>query len=60
MTYDTITIEQRGAADWLTLNRPDALNSINNQMVADLSDYFGRLFHAKDTRVVVMRGAGRA
>jgi enoyl-CoA hydratase/carnithine racemase len=60
MTYDTITIEQRGAADWLTLNRPDALNSINNQMVADLSDYFGRLFHAKNTRVVVMRGAGRA
>lgn len=60
MTYDTITIEQRGAADWLTLNRPDALNSINNQMVADLSDYFGRLFHAKATRVVVMRGAGRA
>ncbi len=60
MTYETISIEQRGAADWLTLNRPDALNSINNQMVADLSDYFGRLFHAKDTRVVVMRGAGRA
>ena len=60
MTYETITIEHRGPADWLTLNRPDALNSINNQMVADLLDYFGRLFHAQHTRVVVMRGAGRA
>ena len=60
MTYETITIEQRGPADWLTFNRPDALNSINNQMVADLSDYFGRLFNAPHTRVVVMRGAGRA
>lgn len=60
MTYETIRIEQRGPVDWLTLNRPDALNSINNQMVADLSDYFGRLFHARDTRIVVMKGAGRA
>lgn len=60
MTYETIRIDQRGPVDWLTLDRPDALNSINNQMVADLSDYFGRLFHAKNTRVVVMKGAGRA
>lgn len=58
--YETLTIEQRGPVDWLTLNRPDALNSINNQMVADLSDYFGRLPHAQGTRIVVMRGAGRA
>ena len=60
MTYETISIEQRGPADWLTLNRPDALNSINNQMVADLSDYFGRLFNNSGTRIVVMKGAGRA
>ncbi|OSZ70540.1 enoyl-CoA hydratase [Sphingomonas sp. IBVSS1] len=60
MTYETILIEKKGAVDWLTLNRPEQLNSINNQMVAELSDYFGRLFHAADTRIVVMKGAGRA
>ena len=60
MTYETITVEQRGAADWVTLNRPDALNSINGPMVADLTDYFGRLFNAPHTRIVVLRGAGRA
>ncbi len=60
MSYETIAVEQRGPVDWLTLNRPEALNSINNQMVAELSDYFGRLFHAKSTRIVVMKGAGRA
>lgn len=60
MTYDTISIGSRGPVDWVTFNRPDALNSINNQMVADLSDYFGRLFHARSTRIVVLRGAGRA
>jgi enoyl-CoA hydratase/carnithine racemase len=59
-TYETILVEKRGDADWLTLNRPDALNAISMQMVHDLSDYFGRLFNDRTTRVVVMRGAGRA
>jgi len=58
--YQTITIEKRGQVDWLTLNRPDALNSINLQMVADLNDYFGKLYNDGSVRVVVMRGAGRA
>ena len=56
MTYETISIEQRGPVDWLTLNRPDTLNSINNQMVADLSDYFGRLFNARPS--LLPRDAG--
>ena len=60
MAYGTITVEKRGRVDWLTLNRPEQLNSINNQMVADLSDYFGKLFNDEETRIVVMRGAGRA
>lgn len=59
-TYETILVEKRGDADWLTLNRPNALNAISMQMVHDLSDYFGRLFNDRTTRVVVMRGAGRA
>jgi len=58
--YETIEIEKRGAVDWLTLNRPEALNSINVQMVTDLRDYFGGLAEDPDTRIVVMRGAGRA
>ena len=58
--YQTIQVEKRGPVDWLTLNRPEALNSISVEMVAELNDYFGRLFHDRDTRIVVMRGAGRA
>ena len=58
--YETITLESKDGADWLTLNRPNDLNSINTQMVRELSDYFGGLYHDADTRVVVMRGAGRA
>ncbi|AYJ85386.1 enoyl-CoA hydratase/isomerase family protein (plasmid) [Sphingomonas paeninsulae] len=59
-TYETITIEKRGQVDWLTLNRPEALNSISIEMVEELNDYFGRLYNDGSVRIVVMRGAGRA
>lgn len=60
MTYRTITVEKRGAADWLTLNRPALFNALSLEMVEELSAYFGGLFNDRETRVVVMRGAGRA
>ncbi len=58
--YETIAVEQRGAVDWLTLNRPESLNAINTPMVTELRDYFGSLHENDSTRIVVMRGAGRA
>ena len=58
--YETIVIEKRGQVDWLTLNRPEALNAITTPMVTELRDYFGGLAEDKETRIVVMRGAGRA
>ncbi len=60
LAYETITIDKRGDADWVTFNRPDALNAISLQMVHDLTDYFERLFNDDRVRVVVLRGAGRA
>lgn len=59
-SYETITVEKRGEADWLTLNRPEAMNAINLTMVGELDDYFGKLYNDGSVRVVVMRGAGRA
>ena len=57
---ETITIEHRGAVDWLTLNRPGSLNAINAKMTEELGGYFDRLFNTPEVRIVVMRGAGRA
>ena len=59
-TYKTIKIDKQGQVDWLTLNRPEALNSIDTPMVTELRDYFESLREDRDTRIVVMRGAGRA
>lgn len=58
--YKTIDVDVRGKVHWLTLNRPDMLNAINTEMAGELADYFGRLYHDRSCRIVVMRGAGRA
>ncbi|MGE4220656.1 MAG: enoyl-CoA hydratase/isomerase family protein, partial [Alphaproteobacteria bacterium] len=57
--YKTLHIEKRGAADWLTLNRPERLNAFNATMIEEMNDYFDRLMTDHSVRVVVMRGAGR-
>jgi enoyl-CoA hydratase/carnithine racemase len=58
--YETIRIDKEGPVDWLTLNRPEALNAINVPMVRELRDYFGSLAEDESVRIVVMRGEGRA
>jgi enoyl-CoA hydratase len=60
MAYETLRVEHDGGVSWLTLNRPEALNALNRAMVDELRDYFGRLPADTATRVVVIRGAGRA
>ncbi|MEQ9528686.1 MAG: enoyl-CoA hydratase/isomerase family protein [Parvibaculaceae bacterium] len=58
--YKTLIVKKEGAVDWLTLNRPDALNAMNPELVDELQDYFGRLYTDHSVRIVVIKGAGRA
>jgi enoyl-CoA hydratase len=58
--YTAITVDRRGAADWVTLNRPERLNTLSHAMVDDLLAYFGSAERAPACRVIVVRGAGRA
>ncbi len=60
MTYKTLIVKKEGAVDWVTLNRPDALNAMNPELVDELQDYFGRLYTDHSVRIVVLKGAGRA
>ncbi|MCC6708948.1 MAG: enoyl-CoA hydratase/isomerase family protein [Gammaproteobacteria bacterium] len=59
MNYTTLLVEKHGAVDWLTLNRPEALNSLSLRMVTELHHYFDSLQNNYEVRVVVIRGAGR-
>lgn len=36
MTYETLIVEQRDAVTLITLNRPQALNALNSQVLSDL------------------------
>ena len=58
--FTTLTLEKRGPVDWLTLNRPAALNALNPTMVSELHGYFTALEQDRAVRVVVLRGAGKA
>jgi enoyl-CoA hydratase/carnithine racemase len=55
-----IRVERKGAVDWLTLNRPERLNTLTGTMVRELCEYFDGLRNDYSARIVVMRGAGRA
>lgn len=57
--YETFTVEKRGQVDWVTLNRPEAFNTITPTMSGELQDYFGKLYTDHKVRAVVLRGAGK-
>jgi enoyl-CoA hydratase len=58
--YDTISVDREGHLTWLTLQRPDALNALNRTLVRELRQFFWELPEDQETRVLVLRGAGRA
>ncbi len=60
MTYETLSIRQDGPVQWLTLNRPEALNALSSTMVTELRQHFAALPDDRATRIVVLRGEGRA
>lgn len=57
--YETLIIRKEGPVDWVTMNRPDALNSLNPKMISELQDYFLKLYTDQSVRIVVLKGAGR-
>jgi enoyl-CoA hydratase len=57
--WQAIRVERRGQVEWVTMNRPERLNALDDTMVGELSSYFGDLATDRDVRVVVLRGAGR-
>ena len=58
--YETLILEQRGQVDWLTLNRPDKLNTLSAVLVDELEAYFSGLCTNQDVRIVVLKANGRA
>ncbi|HTY24041.1 MAG TPA: enoyl-CoA hydratase/isomerase family protein [Desulfomonilaceae bacterium] len=60
MTYNTIKLTRENRVGLLLLNRPEVMNSINDQMRAELTEAFGVLATDPETLVVVISGVGTA
>ncbi|MGE5415815.1 MAG: enoyl-CoA hydratase/isomerase family protein [Acidobacteriota bacterium] len=57
--YETLKIEMTDSKIMiLTLNRPERLNSVTYKMLGELEDLWGKLRHDRETRVVILQGAG--
>lgn len=60
MSGETVLLERRGPAAWLTLNRPEKLNAMNGEMVNELRARLLEVENDETVKVVVVTGAGRA
>jgi 2-(1,2-epoxy-1,2-dihydrophenyl)acetyl-CoA isomerase len=58
--YSTLRFEVRGNLAHLTLNRPEAANAMNAEMVRELEDCIARCEDDHAVRAVLMTGAGKA
>ncbi len=56
--FETLIYEKEGAIAYVTLNRPQFLNSYNMQMRDDLSEVLGAIRDDDEVRVVLLQGAG--
>jgi enoyl-CoA hydratase/carnithine racemase len=54
----SVEVERRGAVGWITLNRPAAINAINDSMRQQLPSSLVELDGDDSVRVIVLRGAG--
>jgi enoyl-CoA hydratase/carnithine racemase len=59
-TNETLLVERRDGAMWVTLNRPERLNAISPKLADEFADVIASLHDDRTTRVLVLTGAGRA
>lgn len=57
---DVLLRENQGAIEILTLNRPEQLNALSEALLEALQMAFDAIAAEEATRVVILRGAGRA
>lgn len=57
-SYATLEPEMRDHVLVLHLNRPDALNALNNRMFDDLDEFFSEDYHLFPAKVIIITGRG--
>jgi enoyl-CoA hydratase/carnithine racemase len=55
---EPVLLERRGQAMWITLNRPDKRNALDDEVLAGVSEGYRRAHADGEVRVIVLTGAG--
>jgi enoyl-CoA hydratase/carnithine racemase len=59
MAYKALTLEREGAIAIITLNRPEAGNSFDFRLMAEIDNAMKEVGEDKNVRVVIITGAGK-
>ena len=59
MKFEFISVEHKGRVTWITLNRPDALNSLTYAMHADMQTAIDEFAQNDEQWICVITGAGK-
>ncbi|OCR21542.1 enoyl-CoA hydratase [Pseudomonas syringae] len=60
MAYETILLESRGRVGLITLNRPNALNALNAQLISELNHALDALDSDRNIGCIVLTGSAKA
>ena len=60
MEYENIIFEKKDGIGYVTVNRPEALNALNDSVIEELDSVFRAIDRDDEVRVVIITGAGRA
>ncbi len=60
MAYETLIVEIEDDVALVRLNRPDALNALNAQLMAELADALGAADKNEKVRCIVLTGSEKA
>src|SRR3982074_2289629 len=55
---NSVVLEKRGPAFWITINRPEKRNALNGEVIAGIAKGYRDAHNDKDVRVIVLTGAG--
>lgn len=57
--YETLIVEKSGEVMTVSLNRPQIMNALNNELMLEMRDLLGKLRYDLETRFVIFTGAGK-
>ena len=60
MTFETVIVEIRDGLGFITLNRPDKMNTFSSQLARELNEALRQLDRHEKVQVIIVKGAGKA